>query len=186
MPNRLTRDASGNLVPKINIDGLPDGIVVNADIADDSITNVKINSSAGITLGKLATDPLARANHTGSQTASTISDFDAVVGTSTSTLTNKTFDANGAGNSITNIENADLANSTIEAGKIDFFKSTETTGTGAEADIAHGLGRTPSLVIVVPTENTTGNTLDITEGIHDGTNVKVTAPATCKFVVYAL
>jgi len=186
MPNRLTRDANGNLVPKVTIGGLPDGVVVNADIADNSITNVKINSSAGIALSKLASDPVARANHTGSQTASTISDFDSVVGSSTATLTNKTFDANGTGNSISNIENADLANSTIEAGKISYFKSTETAGTGAEADIAHGLGRTPSLVIVVPTENTTGNTLDIAEGTHDGTNVKVTAPATCKFVVYAL
>jgi hypothetical protein len=141
MPNRWTRDANNALVPKVNIGSLPDGVVVNADIADDSITNVKINSSAGVAYSKL--------NLTG------------------------------------NVANADLAGS-IEAGKIDFFKSTETTGTGSEADIAHGLGRTPALVIVVPTENTTGNTLDITEGAHDGTNVKVNAPSTCKYVVYAL
>lgn len=184
MPNRWTRDANNALVPKVNIGSLPDGVVVNADIADDSITNVKINSSAGITLGKLATDPLARANHTGSQTASTISDFDAVVGTSTSTFTNKTFDANGAGNSITNIENADLANSTIEAGKIDFFKSTEQTGNGSPQNIAHGLGRTPALVIVVPTELTGIGT--IVEGAHDGTNVVVTAVSGDKYIVYAL
>lgn len=186
MPNRLTRDASGNLVPKINIDGLPDGIVVNADIADNSITNVKINSSAGIALSKLASDPVARANHTGSQTASTISDFDSAVGSSTATLTNKTFDANGTGNSISNIENADLANSTIEAGKISYFKSAETTGTGSEANIPHGLGRTPSLVIVVPTDNNDGLAFNIAEGTHDGTNVKVNASSNCNFVVYAL
>jgi hypothetical protein len=41
------------------------GAIVNADIA----------SNAAIALSKLATDPLARANHTGSQSASTISDL---------------------------------------------------------------------------------------------------------------
>ena len=48
------------------------GAVVNADIA----------SGAAIALSKLATDPLARANHTGTQAASTISDFDTQVRTS--------------------------------------------------------------------------------------------------------
>lgn len=47
------------------------GDIVNADIA----------SGAAIALSKLATDPLARANHTGTQTASTISDFDTAVRT---------------------------------------------------------------------------------------------------------
>lgn len=42
----------------------------NTDIPDSTITNVK-----------LATNPLARANHTGTQTASTISDFDTQVRT---------------------------------------------------------------------------------------------------------
>lgn len=37
--------------------------------------NADINASAGIVLSKLAVDPLARSNHTGSQLASTISDF---------------------------------------------------------------------------------------------------------------
>lgn len=48
------------------------GEIVNADIA----------SGAAIDLDKLAVDPLARANHTGTQTASTISDFDSAVQTS--------------------------------------------------------------------------------------------------------
>lgn len=43
------------------------------------ITDSLINGSAGIQLSKLATNPLARANHTGSQPASTISDFDSQV-----------------------------------------------------------------------------------------------------------
>lgn len=53
-----------------------------ADIPDNTITNAKIAAAAGISLSKLATDPLARANHTGTQAASTISDFDTQVRTS--------------------------------------------------------------------------------------------------------
>lgn len=61
--------------------------IVNADVAagaaiaysklnlSGSIVNADIAAGAAIALSKLATDPLARANHTGTQTASTISDF---------------------------------------------------------------------------------------------------------------
>jgi len=58
------------------------GTVTSTMIANGTITNDDINASAAIALSKLATDPLARANHTGSQTASTISDFDTQVRTS--------------------------------------------------------------------------------------------------------
>jgi hypothetical protein len=49
---------------------LVDGTIVAADIADGTIT-----------AAKLVTDPYARANHTGTQTASTISDFNTAVRT---------------------------------------------------------------------------------------------------------
>ena len=70
------------------------GSIVNADVNSsaqiaysklnltNSIVNADINASAAIALSKLATDPLARANHTGTQLASTISDFDTQVRTS--------------------------------------------------------------------------------------------------------
>lgn len=51
------------------------GTVTSTMIADGTIVDGDINASAAIALSKLATDPLARANHTGTQTASTISDF---------------------------------------------------------------------------------------------------------------
>jgi hypothetical protein len=57
------------------------GGIVTTDIANDTIVNADINTAAGIALSKLATDPLARANHTGTQTASTVSDFDTQVRT---------------------------------------------------------------------------------------------------------
>jgi hypothetical protein len=51
--------------------------VTSANITDGTIVNIDISSGAAIALSKLATDPLARANHTGTQLASTISDFNA-------------------------------------------------------------------------------------------------------------
>ncbi len=61
----------------VDTDGsdIPDGTITSAKIANGTILNEDINASAAIALSKLATDPLARANHTGTQTASTISDF---------------------------------------------------------------------------------------------------------------
>ena len=70
-----------------------DGTILNADVNSsaqiaysklnltNSVVNADINASAAIALSKLATDPLARANHTGTQTASTVSDFDTQVRT---------------------------------------------------------------------------------------------------------
>lgn len=155
-----------------------DSLIVNADVAaaaaiaatkihDGSVDNTEFGHLNGVT-SAIQTQLDAKA------TAS-----------STTTFTNKTFDANGSGNSITNIENADLANSTLQAGKISYFKSTEQTGNGSEQDVAHGLGRTPSLVLVIPSE-ATGGTDDYAEGTHDGTNVKVTATSGAKYKVLAL
>jgi len=47
-------------------------------ITTGAIVNADINGSAAIALSKLATDPLARANHTGTQVLSTISDAGAL------------------------------------------------------------------------------------------------------------
>jgi hypothetical protein len=63
---------------KLNLNGT----ITSADIVDGTIVNADINAAAAIALSKLATDPLARANHTGTQTASTVSDFDTQVRTS--------------------------------------------------------------------------------------------------------
>ncbi|MFG1977045.1 hypothetical protein ACGFJC_47600 [Nonomuraea fuscirosea] len=49
------------------------------DVADGAITDAKVAAGAAISLSKLAANPLARANHTGSQAASTISDLASVV-----------------------------------------------------------------------------------------------------------
>jgi hypothetical protein len=87
----VTFDGTGN-VSLTTVIGT--GAIVNADVNASAaiaysklaltggVVNTDISNTAAISLGKLATDPLARANHTGTQTASTVSDFDTQVRTS--------------------------------------------------------------------------------------------------------
>ncbi len=72
------------------------------------------------------------------------------------------------------------------AGQI--FVSSETTGTGASQNVAHGLGRTPEKVFVAVTEHPgTPDTgaFDVAEGAHDATNVVLTVTVNVKFKVMA-
>jgi hypothetical protein len=88
-------NGSGNLTLNTSI---ANGVIVNADVnASAAIDKTKISGTAitaadtgtvtntmlagSIDNGKLATDPLARANHTGTQLAATVSDFDTQVRT---------------------------------------------------------------------------------------------------------
>ena len=76
--------ASGAAIDKTKISGTAitagdTGTVTSTMIVDGTIVDGDINASAAIALSKLATNPLARANHTGSQAASTISDLASVV-----------------------------------------------------------------------------------------------------------
>jgi hypothetical protein len=75
--NADVNDSAGIAYTKLSLGGtitsadLVDGTIVATDIADGTIT-----------AAKMVTDPYARANHTGTQAASTISDFDTQVRTS--------------------------------------------------------------------------------------------------------
>jgi len=63
-------------------------------------TSGTLTNCTGYPTASLTVDPLARANHTGTQTASTISDL----ASATVTFTNKSIDEDGTGNAITNID----------------------------------------------------------------------------------
>lgn len=69
---------------------------------------------------------------------------------------------------------------------INWFKSTEQTGTGSSQNVAHGLGRAPKKVMVMVTEYSGTGAFDIAEGAHTSTNVVVTVTSGLKFVVVAV
>jgi hypothetical protein len=89
-----------------------------------------------------------------------------------------------------NVDNAASSrDASIGAAQLALFVSTEQTGTGSSQNVAHGLGATPSKVLIVPTEHPgTPDTgaFDIAEGAHDVTNVVVTVTVNVKFKVWAL
>ncbi len=66
----------------VGSDEIAAGAVDTSELAAGAVTDAKVDAAAAIALSKLATDPLARANHTGTQLASTVSDFDTQVRTS--------------------------------------------------------------------------------------------------------
>jgi hypothetical protein len=67
------------------------------------------------------------------------------------------------------------------------FKSAEQTGTGLAQSIAHGLGRAPSFVLVVPTNlaAVTVGEYVATEGAHTATDVVVTVTSGKKYLIFA-
>lgn len=84
-----------------------------------------------------------------------------------------------------------LANGAVSLAKTMQFISAPLVGTGAEQNVAHGLPGIPAKVVLVPVEGHNGAGAQGTQmptlgqGVHDGTNVKVTCPAGAKFTVIA-
>lgn len=137
---------------------IPDDIVVEADIGVGAITATELATDA------VETVKIKDVNVTAAKLATD----------SVETLKIKDL----------NVTNAKLAAATIESAKIDYFKSSEITGTGSDQNIAHGLGRTPALVFWAT--SLTGDTDTVVEGATDGTNVVLDFPATTKLFVIAL
>jgi hypothetical protein len=127
-------NGSGNVTLTTSI---ANGVIVNADVnASAAIAATKIAGTAitaadtgtvtntmlagSIANSKLATDPLARANHTGTQLASTVSDFDTQVRTSKVTdLTAPTGSFSMNSQKITNLATASAGTDAINKDYVD-------------------------------------------------------------------
>jgi len=111
-------------------------ITVPTTQLDGTVTNSQLAGSIDNT--KLATDPLARANHTGSQAASTINDFDTEVSNNTSVTANTAKNSYPSGDStkLAGIEtSADVTDSTnVDAAGALMLSDTTTTGLGIVVD----------------------------------------------------
>jgi len=82
---------------------------------------------------------------------------------------------------------AELINNSVTVAKMKVFKSSEQTGNGSAQNVAHGLGVTPGLVIVYPTDTSpaTVGAYVMAEGSHSSTNVVVTVTTGKKYKVVA-
>lgn len=135
-----------------------DILIVNADVdpaaaiaysklnLTGNIVNADISGAAAIALSKLATDPLARANHTGTQLAATISNFDTQVRTSTlNQMTAPSADLSINSHKLINVTDGTASNdaatvgqlSSVSAGK-DYKESVLAATTGSETYVVAG------------------------------------------------
>lgn len=86
------------------------------------------------------------------------------------------------------VSTAKIADTSITAAKLKYFKSAEITGNGSAQNTAHGLGVAPALVFVYPTELAADLTAgyDVVEGTHTSTNCVVTVTTGQKYRIVAI
>ncbi len=126
------------------------GVEVDAHLtANAPIVNAMIDNSAAIALSKLAVDPIDRANHTGTQTAATISDFNTEVDAAVGVYLTS--------NPITNTEVSATAAIALSKLATDPLDRANHTGTQLAATIS-------DFAAQVPLALTAGNGIDITTG----------------------
>jgi len=163
---------------------------IDADGTGNSITNIEnadIKASAGIDATKLADGSVSSTElqYINSLSSNAQTQIDTKITTSsTDTLTNKTFDANGTGNSISNIDLADLSTGAKTEALI-FAVSDETTA--LTAGTSAGVFRMPygfTLTAVRASVTTAGTgsviTVDINESATTILSTKLTIDATEK------
>jgi hypothetical protein len=109
---------------------------LDANGTGNSITNIEVADFAGSAIINVAETLAGNDSDTALVTAGAIIDYvdaqDANIAGDTLTFTNKTFDANGTGNSISNIEVADLASGVLDT-DLSSVAATDTTLASAKA-----------------------------------------------------
>jgi hypothetical protein len=110
------------------------GTITSADIVDGTIVASDI-ADGTITAAKLVSDPYARANHTGTQLASTISDFNTAVRTNTlNQMTAPTADVSMATYKVTNVGTPTLSTDAANKNYVDTQVSALVNGAPSTLD----------------------------------------------------
>jgi len=152
----LIGNTTGNTLTKATITGTSNEIdITNGNgTIEIGIASAYAGGSSIVTVGTIATgtweatDVAVLHGGTGSSTASgALSNLGGIGAATSDTLTNKTFDANGTGNSLSNVDVADLANGTD--GELITWNSsgvatTVPVGTAAQVLTSNGAGAEPT------------------------------------------
>lgn len=153
---------------------LPTGTVTAGMILDGTIVNADINASAAIALSKLATDPLARANHTGTQTASTISDFNEAAQDAVGTILGSGLTYTDASNTITVdssvVQLRVTGVSDTEIGYLDGVTSSVQTQLAARLPLAGGTMTGALTLSGAPTQDLHAATKAYVDNVSAGLN----------------
>ena len=118
----LIWDETANSWKYVTVDNLQDELDTNTGIA---LTNLSVGAEPSAS----GNGAIAYNNSTGvfTYTPPTAAGISAITVSSTDTLTNKTFDANGTGNSLSNVETADLASGSKTGADAKVVTGTEGT-----------------------------------------------------------
>lgn len=85
---------------------------------------------------------------------------------------------------IEHVGTSELDDASVTAAKINMFYSTEQTANGSAQDVPHGLGVSPSKVVIIPSATLAGATgFSYTKG---SVNIVVTGTNTAKYYVLAI
>jgi len=144
----------------------------------NSSGNVEIKDASGNIIGTLDA-----ANRKLTFPSGAVLDASAATG-SISFAAGEVDSADLATNAVTTIK---ITDANITFAKAKAFASAEQTGSGAAQSIAHGLGVTPTAVLIVPTDTApaTVGAYTAVEGTHTSTNVVVTVTSGKKYKVLA-
>jgi len=125
-----------------------DGVVDTDQLAADAVTSAKIEDNAvdtehladdAIEAAELASDAVVNASVASGAAIAASKLTGVVTPSSTDTLTNKSIDADGTGNSITNIEDANIkSGAAIATSKISGLAASATTDTTSASNISSG------------------------------------------------
>ena len=143
---------AGNIVLSEDIDNGTNTVTVTAPASIASNKTITLPDATDTLVGKDTTDTLTnktinQASNTITVVAANMTDY----ASATATLTNKSFNANGVGNALTNVDVADLSNGT--AGQLITWAAAGTPATVATGTLGHlltsgGAGAAPTFQAV--------------------------------------